>query len=139
MSEAAAPPVAAAVAAAVATKELLSLPPTNRAQITVFSAPAASTLISQRIRERWGDGGGGGGGGASGRHPLILSLCLRSFKCEWDRNERRGPALSQVASLTLKPFWSQLNLTFMDGRSEGGRERCPDGERHDCKGLWATK
>lgn len=71
--------------------------------------------------------GGGGrwwwwGGGASGRHPLILSLCLRSFKCEWDRNEQRGPALSQVASLTPKPFWSQLNLTFMDGRREGGRE-----------------
>lgn len=48
------------------------------------------------------------------------SLCLRSFKCEWDRNEQRGPALSQVASLMLRHFWSQLNMTFMVGGREGG-------------------
>lgn len=135
-SEASVPPVVAAVAA----KELLSLPPTDRAQITVFFAPTAWTLISQRIRER-----GGGGGRLTDTHSSS-SLCLRSFKCEWDHNEQRGPALSQVASLTPRHFWSQLNITFYGGykgRSEGGmnrgREWGVSRRRVDSEAWWETK
>lgn len=76
-----------------------------------------------------------------------LGLCLRSFKCEWDRNEQQGPVRSQVASLTSKPFWSQLNTTFMVGGREGRREgqwrrdEQTEGMRgaHHCKGWWSTK
>lgn len=49
-------------------------------------------------------------------------LCLRSFKCEWDRNEQQGPVLSQVASLTSRPFLESVKHDFYGGWKGEGRD-----------------